>query len=212
MAKKIYALGGVKSHVKEAAYEIGEKFDVATIYGVGGRTNPTSDHPKGLALDFMVYGDRAKGDAIAEYAVANAGRLGITYVIWWQRIYTTSGSDAHKWRQMEDRGSITQNHKDHPHISFSDNAPSALATGAAVVGAIGSVAAEELNPINQFMETFRPLVVSMNWLRQPGNGLRLAAIGFGMVLILAALITWDNVKTVAQSGVKTITNIAKEAA
>ncbi|WP_372509255.1 hypothetical protein [Actinomadura madurae] len=40
--------------------------------------------------------------------------LGISYVIWKQRIWNVRGGG---WRPMEDRGSITQNHYDHVHIS-----------------------------------------------------------------------------------------------
>jgi hypothetical protein len=36
-------------------------------------------------------------------------------VIWRQRIYDMRGSGG--WRQMEDRGSVTQNHYDHVHVS-----------------------------------------------------------------------------------------------
>jgi hypothetical protein len=75
----VYALGAVKPWVKTAAQEVGDKFDVSTIYGVGARTGD-SDHPGGYALDFMVYADRAKGDEIYAYGKANWDRLGIKYM------------------------------------------------------------------------------------------------------------------------------------
>ena len=53
------------------------------------------------------------GDAIAAYLQQNAGRLNIKYLIWKQR-YWQPGSD---WRMMSDRGSATQNHYDHVHVS-----------------------------------------------------------------------------------------------
>jgi hypothetical protein len=80
------------------------------VLGIAGRGGP-SDHPKGLALDFMV--DRATGDALAAYAVAHRAELGINYVIWRQRIDTGSGFKA-----MADRGGPTANHFDHVHVSF----------------------------------------------------------------------------------------------
>lgn len=107
-----YSLGAVKPWVKDAAYEVGEKFDIATIYGVGARAN-VSDHPKGLALDYMVNSDSAKGDSIAGYLKQNWGRLSISYIIWKQRI-----DDGNGWEAMEDRGGITANHFDHVHASF----------------------------------------------------------------------------------------------
>lgn len=109
---KRYDVGAVKSHVQAAADEIGNKFGVETIGGLAGRAG-ISDHPKGLALDFMVTGNR--GDQIAEYAVNNAERLRVSYVIWYQKI---NSLDGRGWRTMEDRGGDTANHKDHVHVSF----------------------------------------------------------------------------------------------
>lgn len=69
-----------------------------------------------LAIDNFVPIRSAFGDRVAEWALANRGRFGAEYVIWKQRINFGSG-----WRMMEDRGSITQNHFDHVHISFFPN-------------------------------------------------------------------------------------------
>lgn len=107
-----YALGAVKPWVKSAAQEVGDKFDISTIYGVGMRAGQ-SDHPIGLATDFMVYTDRSKGDAVASYCKANWQHLNIKYIIWWQRIDEGSG-----FKPMEDRGGTTANHKDHVHVSY----------------------------------------------------------------------------------------------
>ena len=46
-------------------------------------------------------------------ALRNQEALGISYVIWRQRINFGSG-----WKPMEDRGSPTANHMDHVHVSF----------------------------------------------------------------------------------------------
>jgi hypothetical protein len=55
------------------------------------------------------------GDQVAQYVISNAGRLGIKYIIWKQRIWDVrSGSGR---RRMEDRGGVTHNHFDHPHVS-----------------------------------------------------------------------------------------------
>jgi hypothetical protein len=103
-------LGAVRSHVRTAADVLGCAFGQPTVLGIAGRGGP-SDHPKGLALDFMV--DRATGDALAACAVENRDALGISYVIWRQRIDTGSG-----FRPMADRGGATANHFDHVHVSF----------------------------------------------------------------------------------------------
>jgi hypothetical protein len=108
----VYSLGAVKPWVRSAADDIGNRFDVSTIYGVGARAGE-SDHPKGLALDFMVYKDKAKGDAIAAYVKQNWGALAVKYIIWQQRIDEGKG-----WTPMEDRGGTTANHMDHDHVSF----------------------------------------------------------------------------------------------
>jgi hypothetical protein len=103
-------LGGVKPYVRAAAQFLGCRFGEPTMYGVAGRAG-TSDHPSGRAVDFMV--DRATGDALATCALNNRAALGITYVIWRQRINFGSG-----WQLMEDRGGVTANHDDHVHVSF----------------------------------------------------------------------------------------------
>ena len=107
-------LGEVKSWVGDAAQFLGCAFGRPDMLGVGSRGN-TSDHPGGKALDLMT-SDKARGDAIAECALANADDLGVTYVIWQQRMNTGSG-----WEAMEDRGGATANHMDHVHVSFDDS-------------------------------------------------------------------------------------------
>lgn len=111
----VYALGAVKPWVKQAANEVGNRFGVQTIYGVGSRETANSDHPKGLALDFMC--DSAQGDQISSFLQANYAIYNITYIIWKQRIWNVSRA-SEGWRQMEDRGSPTANHFDHVHASF----------------------------------------------------------------------------------------------
>lgn len=100
----------VQPAVNDAGIEMRCRFGVDTVYGVAGRAS-ASDHPAGLALDLMV--DRDPGEQLAEYAVENMDRLGISYVIYRQRINFGSG-----WEAMEDRGGVTANHMDHVHVSF----------------------------------------------------------------------------------------------
>jgi hypothetical protein len=109
-------LGAVKPFVRTAAEFLGCAFDEPTVLGVAGRSS-ASDHPKGRALDFMV--DRATGDRLAACAIRNREELGISYVIWRQRIDTGSG-----FRLMPDRGGATANHFDHVHVSFKPGAGS----------------------------------------------------------------------------------------
>lgn len=113
-----YDLGPVKPHVQAAANLIGTMFDVDHIGGWrAGDTYDYEGHPAGLALDVMVYLDRSKGQAIADYTRAHAAEIGVKYVIWYRQIWSV-GRDSEGWRPMADRGSISANHLDHIHISF----------------------------------------------------------------------------------------------
>lgn len=106
--------GGVKPHVARAGHYLKQRFGVSSVGGVGQRAGK-SDHPRGLALDFMTYSDQGKGDRLVNYLTPNAGHFGVKYIIWKQRINSGSG-----WKSMADRGSPTANHFDHPHVSFLD--------------------------------------------------------------------------------------------
>lgn len=86
-----------------------------SVGGVGSRPN-ASDHPHGNAIDLMTNDDMELGRTLAAFYVRFAEELGVKYVIFEQQI--ASASNGWEWRQMEDRGSPTANHTDHPHISF----------------------------------------------------------------------------------------------
>ncbi|MFC6148203.1 MULTISPECIES: hypothetical protein [Mumia] len=89
------------------------EFPSVTSYG-GVRSGDGGEHGTGHALDIMVSG--ATGDAIADFVRANASKLGVTEVLWAQKIWTTQrGSEG--WRPMSDRGSSTANHYDHVHVT-----------------------------------------------------------------------------------------------
>jgi len=103
-------LDGTKPHVAQVGNYLDGLFPIDSIGGRASRSG-TSDHPGGLALDFMV--DTATGNKLAEFVLANQSRLGVKYVIWRQRYNDGSG-----WSMMEDRGSATANHYDHVHVSF----------------------------------------------------------------------------------------------
>ena len=101
------------------------KEEVAKLYGItsfsGYRPGDPGDHGKGLAIDFMVPVSSALGDQVAEYAIHNMASRGISYVIWKQRFYAPFPSKygpAYTWNPMPDRGSVTENHYDHVHVSM----------------------------------------------------------------------------------------------
>ena len=101
------------------------KEEVAKLYGItsfsGYRPGDPGDHGKGLAIDFMVPVSSALGDQIADYAIQNMASRGINYIIWKQRFYAPFDSKygpAYTWNPMPDRGSVTENHYDHVHVSM----------------------------------------------------------------------------------------------
>ena len=101
------------------------KEEVANLFGItsfsGYRPGDPGDHGKGLAIDFMVPVSSALGDQIADYAIQNMASRGINYIIWKQRFYAPYASKygpAYTWNPMPDRGSVTENHYDHVHVSM----------------------------------------------------------------------------------------------
>lgn len=101
------------------------KEEIANLFGItsfsGYRTGDSGDHGKGLAIDFMVPERSELGDKIAEYAIQNMASRGISYIIWKQRFYAPFDSKygpANTWNPMPDRGSVTENHYDHVHVSM----------------------------------------------------------------------------------------------
>ncbi|HEX2315048.1 MAG TPA: hypothetical protein VHJ17_15000 [Thermomonospora sp.] len=114
--------GGMTARMIKVRDEIEEEFGPFPVIGCTRPGDPL-DHGVGKACDFMEStggsmpssSRLAHGDAVSAYAIKHASRLGIKYIIWKQRIYDVRSSGG--WKMMSDRGSITQNHFDHVHIS-----------------------------------------------------------------------------------------------
>ena len=90
----------MRCHVRE----ITDRFSVQTVY-----TRVGHSPRQGLAADFMTYTNKAKGDAIVAYVLANARRLDVQYVCWYGRYITPGGVN---------RPGCVGAHRDHPHVSF----------------------------------------------------------------------------------------------
>lgn len=166
-----FAYGGVQPHVARAGQEIEQKFGPLPggIGGVGSRPN-VSDHPLGLALDFMTMSNTALGDRIASYLQANSARLLVKYLIWKQRI-----NDGAAWKLMEDRGSITANHFDHVHTSFLRLGQKGRKfTGAGI-----------LDPTTYFAKAFKQLAQVPNLF--PGNKAGQAAADLAYQAVVGAI-------------------------
>ncbi len=113
--------GGMTARMLTLREAISAKFNPFP-HGIGcTRPGDAQDHGSGRACDFMESAgtmptaDRlAHGDQVAQFAITNAQKYGVKYVIWKQRYYDIRNPG---WSPMSDRGSITQNHWDHVHIS-----------------------------------------------------------------------------------------------
>ncbi len=102
---------GVAEGVRQAYLQLCALFPEVSAFG--GFRAGDQDHGTGHAIDCMI-SIQAVGDALAEWILAHAAEFNVTYVIWQQRIRYPGGD----WQPMEDRGSPTQNHMDHVHVSF----------------------------------------------------------------------------------------------
>lgn len=126
--------GKTKPHVAKAALEISARFGILDIGGY--RSGPDAqDHGLGLAIDVMT---TVKGQAVADYAQANAKRLAITYIIWNRAIWDIRNSRG--WEPY--KGSSP--HTDHVHISFfptasGDNSPPVDGTPSQNEGCAGMI-------------------------------------------------------------------------
>lgn len=117
-----YQLGAVKPWVAAAADYFGHAFSISTIGGWRAHGSvPNSDHPKGLALDFMTR-SKSTGDALAASLIKNAAAWNVKYVIWWREIWMPGRG----WRPYH--GPVP--HTDHVHASF--NATGKIPDGARV--------------------------------------------------------------------------------
>ncbi len=111
----------VLPHVQRFANEMCAATGACTI-GTREGHHPTANR----AIDILVsnaFGqtptdNNALGDRVAKYTLDHQAANGVWYLIWRQRYNDGSG-----WDPMEDRGSITQNHYDHVHVSFNETAP-----------------------------------------------------------------------------------------
>jgi hypothetical protein len=89
------------------------------ISSFGGNRPGGGFHGSGQAVDCMISNSSVGWDA-ANWVRANAKRLGVSEVIYAQKIWTVQrGSEG--WRGMSDRGSATANHYDHVHVSVYGN-------------------------------------------------------------------------------------------
>jgi hypothetical protein len=131
----IYATAGMRPQTVIVANTLGQMFHLKTIGGYRPNSGPYDDpvygHATGLAIDFMINDipdGKATGDALAQYLQQHADELGVQYVIWYQHIWSPARADE-GWRPMTDRGSPTQNHMDHVHLSLNGKGSGSVPPG-----------------------------------------------------------------------------------
>lgn len=101
---------GVQNSAARLCTAVQQRFGLTSI---GGYRAGAGEHGTGQALDLMV-SSRSQGDAVAAFIKANVASYDVKYLIWYQRFWEPGGT----WDPMDDRGSITQNHKDHVHVTL----------------------------------------------------------------------------------------------
>lgn len=117
----------ITARMRAVRAAVAKEFDLPAgsgCYREDGGIAGGGEHPLGRACDFMLgpAGERAKGDRhrlgedIVAWVRENADEYGIWYVIYEQHIWSSRWPNQ-GYEKMEDRGSITQNHFDHVHIS-----------------------------------------------------------------------------------------------
>jgi hypothetical protein len=102
---------GVSSNIVKVHEAVCAAFPEIITYGT---LRGDGEHSQGLAVDIMVSGDR--GWEVADFVRENYADLGVSYVIYSQKIWSVERS-SEGWRGMPDRGSTTANHYDHVHVT-----------------------------------------------------------------------------------------------
>ncbi len=102
---------GVSPNIKKVHQAVCANFPEVSTYGT---FRGDGEHAQGIAVDIMTSG--ARGWEIAEFVRANYAALGVSYVIYSQKIWSVERS-GEGWRGMPDRGSTTANHYDHVHVT-----------------------------------------------------------------------------------------------
>lgn len=102
---------GVSPNIVKVHRAVCAAFPEITTYGT---FRGDGEHAQGIAVDIMVSGSR--GWQVAEYVRAHYAELGVSYLIYSQKIWSVErGGEG--WRGMSDRGSVTANHYDHVHVT-----------------------------------------------------------------------------------------------
>lgn len=159
--------------------------------GLGERPgNPGSDHRDGRGVDVMIPGyqtaaGRQLGQTIAAWVVANHAKLGVTYVIWNERIWSVSHASK-GWRRCGSAACYSgpddsAAHRDHVHVSVFGNQAAAEPTGP--TGPI-------VRPLDHYVLTARFGECSAHWARCHTGLDFAAATGTPIRAIMGGTVIW----------------------
>lgn len=169
-----YLLGNVKPWVKTAADTLGAKYGIRTIYGIGPGSIAGSDHPKGLALDFMT-SSKATGDALSADLIANHAAYSVKYIVWWKKSWNP---ERGTWTNYT---STTNPHYDHVHVSFKDKAGSGTPGTVTPIGLPGQ---SELQALLGIARDFNAIV---QWFTKAENWRRIGIGAGGIALVMVGI-------------------------
>ena len=125
--------------------------EVKSWGGVGYRAaNSKSDHPSGRAIDAMTNDGRAYdspeakalGNRISDFYIQNASKLGVRYVIFYDRIWNVETGRWDPYTHPSKATDPTSAHRDHVHVSFlgaSRTSGGALLSMSMGVGGLGAM-------------------------------------------------------------------------
>jgi hypothetical protein len=199
------SLGPVKDYVQGYATALASMFGIKTAGGWRA-SDPFPDHPSGHAVDFMITDigtggradkntqGKAAGDALANYAVANADALGVKYVIWNHNVWTR----AKGWHPYAQAGQGP--HDDHVHITWNDAPGSVAPSGISALP--GSNAA---NLVQTGLLSGASSTVDRLMKQAEGTATTLAVAGLGLALVAAGL--WLTVSPKVQQAVNSLPSI-----
>lgn len=138
------------------ARSVAQRFPQIQTIGGWRPEDPYPDHPSGRAADIMIPNwdteeGKQLGDDILEYLYGNRDYFQVEYFIWRQKYIPAEGEG----NIMEDRGSPTQNHYDHIHVTTIGHGfpkegqkyGEAPEGGSEVPGSPSGVAGEDCDPI-----------------------------------------------------------------
>ncbi|ORA64106.1 phage tail tape measure protein [Mycobacteroides franklinii] len=107
-----YSGGGLVAGSAQLRKIISERFGITNIGG-WRPADKYGEHSTGRALDVMT-SDKAKGDAVKDFAVDNASAIDLKWAIWQQKLWYPGGRSEKMATRAN--GDPTQNHMDHVHI------------------------------------------------------------------------------------------------